>query len=258
MDLLQNPFYVLTATPLDNRYRVMEIAEERSLFQNASECMDAQAILIHPRKRLSAEIAWLPGVHPKRAREILIMLESSAGNLLGTDKGMPFTQANSLAAVLFQLPYTETHNVADEVLDLLKSPDKNTVKMDKLTEVRNFFGIDKLEPITRANLLAARISCLPNYISDEVAKWILELAKVFEVINPAEVCKTLNRERRESGFPEIIDLSAIAAEIQNRRHYYHQVIRYVLEKLSAEERSRTVTMLVASNWIPVVKTIGQF
>ena len=31
MDLLQNPFYILTASPRDNRQRIMELADERSL-----------------------------------------------------------------------------------------------------------------------------------------------------------------------------------------------------------------------------------
>ena len=38
MDLLQNPFHILTASPRDNRRRIMELADERSLLLDSSEC----------------------------------------------------------------------------------------------------------------------------------------------------------------------------------------------------------------------------
>jgi hypothetical protein len=71
MDLLQNPFHILTASPRDNRRRIMELADERSLLHDSSEVMEARSDLTNPRKRLSAEIAWLPGIGPKRAGEVL-------------------------------------------------------------------------------------------------------------------------------------------------------------------------------------------
>ena len=61
MDLLQNPFHILTATTRDNRQRIMALAEERALLLDPNECTQARSDLIHPRKRLSAEIAWMPG-----------------------------------------------------------------------------------------------------------------------------------------------------------------------------------------------------
>ncbi len=61
MDLLQNPFHILTATPRDNRRRIMQLADERSLLLDAGECMQARSDLTNPRKRLSVEVAWLPG-----------------------------------------------------------------------------------------------------------------------------------------------------------------------------------------------------
>jgi hypothetical protein len=57
MDLLQNPFHMLNATPRDNRRRIMELADERSLLLDARECIQARSDLTNPRKRLSVEIA---------------------------------------------------------------------------------------------------------------------------------------------------------------------------------------------------------
>ena len=46
VDLLQNPFHVLTATPRDNHARIMDLADERSLLLDAEECMTARLALV--------------------------------------------------------------------------------------------------------------------------------------------------------------------------------------------------------------------
>ena len=76
MDILKNPFYILGATPRDDRHRIMDLAEERSLLSDADECMTAQSTLIHPRRRISAEVAWLLGVDPDLSDEVLNRLNT--------------------------------------------------------------------------------------------------------------------------------------------------------------------------------------
>ena len=204
MDLLQNPFHILAATTRDSRQKIMELAEERILSIDSNECIQARTDLTHPRKRLSAEIAWLPGTGLVRASEVLKYLESSAGNLVG---------------------------------------------MDKLTQFKNILGTDKMIPLAQANLLAARLSRLPDYPSDFVAawvvsEWIVEIANVFESIDPETVHVIINEERTVSGFPAITDLSAIETEIQERRYHYRQVITSVLDKLHIKECAGAVTRVI--------------
>ena len=160
MDLLQNSFHILNASPRDNRRRIMELADERSLLLDSSECMEARSELTNPRKRLSAEVAWLPGIGPKRAGELLSIIESSPTDLL---------------------------------------------------------GVGNLSSIARANLLAAGIARLPDHNADDVAEWILEIAWAFEDLDPDELSVIINEERIVSGFPEVSDLLAVEAEIQERR-----------------------------------------
>lgn len=62
--LLENPFHILDASPADNRRRIIELAEEKSLSLDAELCAKARADLTNPRNRLAAEIAWLPGADP--------------------------------------------------------------------------------------------------------------------------------------------------------------------------------------------------
>ena len=118
MDLLQNPFHILNASPRDNRRRIMELADERSLLFDSSECMEARSELTNPRKRLSAEVAWLPGIGPKRAGEVLALIESSPTDLLAVDNLSPIARANLLAAGLARLPDHNADDVAKWILEI--------------------------------------------------------------------------------------------------------------------------------------------
>ncbi len=189
MDLLQNPFLILGATPRDNRRRIMALADEQGLLLDSNECIQARSELTNPRKRLSLEIAWLPGVGPKKAEELLNTLKTSPGSLL-----------NSGAVT----------------------------------------------PATRANLLAAGLSRITSSSPELISKWIFALGLAFDEITPAELCAVINEERVVSGFPEVTDLSSVGAEIQERRRHYRQIIKSVLDKLSASELVKTVTMAVDS------------
>lgn len=241
MDLLQNPFYILYATQRDNRRRIMALAEERSLSSDADKCMAAQAKLTNPRKRISAEVAWLPGIVPERVYDMLMLLEASAGKHLANDKPTAIAPIGLLSNSLSYLPNARTYNVADKILDLLKLSEGD------FTEIGAFLGIHALTPLARANLLAARMLRLPDYTHGVVADWIRTIVQTFKNINPSEVQALLNTEREASGFPAIRELSDITSEIQNCRRYYQQIIKFALDSIpSTKERVKAVMTVVES------------
>lgn len=69
--LHQTPFAILGVTTRDDRRRIIERAEERSLDLDHDVCQKARSDLTNPRTRLSAEVAWLPGVSPRKASQLL-------------------------------------------------------------------------------------------------------------------------------------------------------------------------------------------
>lgn len=69
--LHKSPFAVLGVTTRDNRRRIVELAEEKSLDMDPALCQKARSDLTNLRTRLSAEIAWLPGVSPRKAEQLL-------------------------------------------------------------------------------------------------------------------------------------------------------------------------------------------
>ncbi len=257
MDLFENPFHILGATPLDDIRKIGELAVAKSLLSDDEKCMKARATLTHPRDRVAAEVAWLPGMKSDNADEMLMLLETSAGNDISHIEFLSNDQNDSLAAALSRLPCTDTYNVADEVLDILKLPHedskhenitqhkRHSYKADNLMQIRQYLGMDKMNAIARSNILAARLLRLPNHTANYVANWILAIAQSFNAINPEELCAIINAARREADFPEITDISVVATEIQNRRHYYQQVIKSVLTRMqSATERRDAIMQLV--------------
>lgn len=198
MDFLNNPFYILNATPHDNRRRIMDLEAERILFQDPVKVKKAAETLTKPLPRLSAELAWLPVKNSTHADRICKILESSEGNL-----GV----------------------------------------RDRLKRVQDFLEADELMPIAKANVLAAGLSLLPRYTSDEVTAWILEIVHASENIDAEKLRVVINADRKVAGFPTA-KLPHVKTEIQNLREHYRQVMASALGNLSADERAEVMTLLV--------------
>ena len=69
--LHQSAFAVLGVTTRDDRRRIVELAEEKSLELDHDVCQKARSDLTNPRTRLGVEIAWLPGVSPRKAGQLV-------------------------------------------------------------------------------------------------------------------------------------------------------------------------------------------
>lgn len=86
------------------------LANECGLFEDPNRCRDAKAILMNPRKRIEAEIAWLPAKTREQAMIICESVESSEASIgvseslrqvedfLGEDELIPIAKCNVLAA----------------------------------------------------------------------------------------------------------------------------------------------------------------
>lgn len=98
--LHQSPFAVLSATIRDNRRRIVELAEEKSLELDHDACQKARSDLTNTRTRLSVEIAWLPGVSPRKASLLLDALRHDP-MAIRVESGLPtLAHLNLLAAAL--------------------------------------------------------------------------------------------------------------------------------------------------------------
>lgn len=94
----RNPFALLEVSTRDDRRKIMEMAEDKSLSIDEAECSKARADLTNPRNRLTAEISWLPGISPNSAKEFLLVLRDDPVSLFKINSIRPIALCNLMAS----------------------------------------------------------------------------------------------------------------------------------------------------------------
>lgn len=73
--ILQNPFCILGASPADDRRKLTALAGDAALLgENGAE--DALNTLLHPQRRLAAEVRWFPGTGQNEVEAVMRYLRS--------------------------------------------------------------------------------------------------------------------------------------------------------------------------------------
>jgi hypothetical protein len=265
MDLLQNPFYILNASSRDDRRRIMELADERSLMLDSSECMDACSELTNPRKRLSAEIAWLPGIGPRRVEEALSLLESSPGDVFAVDWLLPIARVNLLATGLVNLPSYHIDDVTKWILEIaLEFEDIDTENLIVvLNEDRVVSGFPK---ITDLSSIEANIQERRGYYR-QVMKSTLDCLTPQELVKAVTIVVASATHDGEEQGPILIDdlVDSYEVEAQGFLDKEEGNIRALVEKLRAavdsQQPDSTLSSMVnqliqvVKNWDTVAQPI---
>lgn len=99
--LHQSPFAALGVTTRDDRRRIVELAEEKSLEMDHDVCQKARSDLTNPRSRLSVEMAWLSGVSPRKAS---LLVDGLLHNPMAIreESGLPTLAHLNLLAAAFE------------------------------------------------------------------------------------------------------------------------------------------------------------
>lgn len=217
--LHQTPFAILGANVRDDRKRIVELAEERSLDRDHDVCQVARSDLTSPRARLSAEMSWLPGVSPRKASQLIDSLlqdpmalrkESALPtlahlNLLGAvfeavDDGQ---DAEDLAAFIQEMAYLVEELSPDDVLrdineDRAVSGFPQITTLDQieieLGERRRYYrnaikdALDRLPPSTLVKVMIETVNAAtiggeahaPGLVDDLVDSYELETQGVLQ------------------------------------------------------------------------------
>ena len=113
----QNPFALLGVTTRDDRRRIVELAEEKSLELDHDACQKSRSDLTSPRMRLSAEMSWLPGVSPGKAAQFVSTLHSDPMSLR-EESGLPTLAHLNLLASAFEA--VDGNDSADDVAEFIQ------------------------------------------------------------------------------------------------------------------------------------------
>lgn len=132
MEILDNPFFILGATTRDDRRRIISLAEEKSLLSDEEIGAEISSVLTNPRKRLAAEVGWLPGVGPRRVAEALSLLQNTPMGILSLPNLPPLPRANLLAAALVRVVEDISINeVSDWIIELAEMHEEIDVESTK-------------------------------------------------------------------------------------------------------------------------------
>lgn len=264
MDLMQNPFYVLNASPRDDRRRILELSEERSLHIDSNVCMQARVDLTNPRKRLTAEIAWFPGLSPHRTKELFDNLE----RLITTNdipRLPPVAKGNLLAFGLSRISNGSSNNIALQMLQLAQAfedidpEDLRTI----LNEDRIVSGFTE---ITDLSAIEQEIQELRRYYM-QVIKSVLNNLPAKDLVDlVTHIVKSATNNGQEQGLSVIHDLvDSYELEVQPFVEKETENIKILVEKIkSAADAKKSDQVLstmvdqlatVIKNWDTVVQPI---
>ena len=113
-----NSFCILSVSCLDDRRKILYVAEEMSFLSDADECTEAQNTLITPNKRLSAELDWFIEPDISILNEIETCLNNN--NPIFIDNLNALSKLNAMIYNFCISDETESFSLGLEILDINK------------------------------------------------------------------------------------------------------------------------------------------
>ena len=242
--LHQSAFAVLGVTTRDNRKRIVELAEEKSLELDHELCQKARSDLTNSRTRLSAEIAWLPGVSPRKATQLVDGLVSNP-MAIRQESGLPtLAHLNLLASALETVK--DNHDANDlaefiqEVAHLAEELYPEEVLRD-INEDRSVSGFPEVKTVEQIEEeLSERKRYYRNAIKGALDR--LPSAKLVQVMTSTVDGATSGGEEHA---PSLIDDLVDSYEVETQE--FLQTEAEKLKKLIAGVRSAADSGEVAVN-----------
>jgi len=251
MYLLENPFYILGATLQDNRRRIMELAEERSLSLDPNKCTEARNELTNPRKRLTAEIAWLLGVEPENTAKLLQILESCPERLLDVDiydVVSPIAYVNLLASGIIRLQEINVDNIVGWVLDMASEfEDIDTEElMDIINEERE---VSNFPQISDSSLIGEEIDERCRFFCKTINECLGKLTKeerLRAITNIVESATNTGEKQAPVLISKFIDLyyeSEAQKELDKGAENINNIIKEIRETAESKRTYSIATLI---------------
>ena len=262
--LHQTPFAILGVTTRDDRRRIVELAEEKSLELDHDVCQKARSDLTNPRTRLSAEIAWLPGVSPRKASQLVEGLLHDA-MAVREESGLPTLAHLNLLAAAFEA-VDSGHDAEDlasfiqEVAYLVDEIDPEDVLRD-INEDRAVSGFPEVRALDQIEAeLAERKRYYRSAIKDALDR--LPPTTLVQVMTDTVEGVTLGGEDHA---PELIDDLVDSYEVetqgflQKEAENVHKLIKAARDSAKSGEAAVKPYVdkldAVARNWDKVAQPI---
>jgi hypothetical protein len=262
--LHRTPFAILGVTTRDDRRRIVALVEEKSLELDHDVCQKARSDLTNPRSRLSAEIACLPGVSPRKAAQLVERLLDDP-MAVREESGLPTLAHLNLLAAAFEAVDGE-HDAEDlasfiqEVAYLVDELDPEDVLRD-INEDRAVSGFPEVRALDQIEAeLAERKQYYRSAIKDALDR--LPPTMLVQVMTDTVDAVTLGGENHA---PELIDALVDSYEVeaqcflQKEAENVHKLIKAVRDSADAGEAGVRPYVdkldAVARNWDKIAQPI---
>jgi hypothetical protein len=262
--LHQVAFAVLGSTTRDDRRRIVELAEERSLDLDHEVCQKASSDLTNPRTRLSAEIAWLPGVSPRKATQLLETVNDDPF-AVRAETGLPILAHLNLLSAAFE-SVDEDHGASDfvdfiqEMASLAELLDATDVMRD-INEDRAVSGFPEVRSIDLVEEeLSERKRIYRTVIKDALDRLPSEtLVRVMtDAVDNATAGGVVNALAM---IDDLVDSYEVESQgfLQQEAENVRKLIKFVRDAAgngeAAVQKSLEKLVLVARNWDRVAQPI---
>lgn len=184
--LHQSPFSLLGVSIRDNRRKIVELAEEKSFEADYEACQKARSDLTNPRTRLSAEIAWLPGVSPRRASQLVDALLHNR-IAIRAETGLPTLAQLNLLAALF-----ESVDFIDESVDLSELIREFADLADELAPDQVFRDINEDRSVAGFPAISS-LNLIESELADRKRYYLRSIKFVLNSLPPNVLVQTMTR-----------------------------------------------------------------
>lgn len=243
----QNPFYLLGVTPRENRQRIIEMAEEKSLTLDSDICDRARSDLTNLRARVSAEIAWFPGLSPKRTVDLINILYQNP-HLIRNQNLSALVKANLLSAAFKHLdPAMSTDDWVQWMLDLAYAIEEIDLE-DIMRDINEDRSIAKMTEIKSLSVLEDEFSIHRRNYQETVIAALNRLTtlKLVDIITQAvELATEVGNQSAPSLLKDLIEGDYQSKTRKFIENEAGNVIKFVeLIRKSAPKGEETVTALL--------------
>ena len=257
MELLTNPFFTLGATMRDDRRRIMDLAEAKGLVSDETAVRDATAVLTNPRRRLAAEIGWLPGLGPSRISEAISILNRKPAKVRALGSLPSLARANLLADGLIRVvEHLPQREVALWIVELADAHDEIEVKQT-ITALNEERSVARFPHISDPQIVDAELQSRRHYYKRAIKNALdrLPAPSLVEVVTIAVDQKTDNgRHQAPILIDDLVDSFEVEAQdfLETETNNIAVLVQGVRDAVDRDEKHNQLDRLV-SQIVKVVK-----
>lgn len=218
MNLLHNPFNILYVSPRSPGQEIYEQAEERSLVTDPEACTTARATLTHPKRRIAAEISWMPGVPPKTARAIADAIEKRDSGVWTPLKSIDGVAYCNIAASVIEAGFLDPQLVVPMIFMMAKGYD--------LTDPKDLLEVINGDRMAAGMPEILSVGDLEESLSVQRRYYVAQMMHVLDGVPDPDLVLTqvlANTQAEFNGLPRLLEDLVEAYEVEeNIRKYLDQ------------------------------------